>query len=220
MRWRPISTAIRRGWVPATFTSDNANATKPFGAIDTPGLSEIASGTAYPNFGWTLTQQPKVVPIDGSTISVVIDGVVVGHPGPLSPRSDIQAQFPGYANTDNAVGAYFVDTTAYSNGIHTIVWVVTDSAGSTEGIGSRYFTVENQTTAPASQAVAGTLVTAQAESHTVAGARAVFARTGYDEAAAFERVPLRGGKRQVVAREVDRIEVQLTTRQRGVRLAS
>ena len=104
-----------------SFTSDNANATKPFGAIDTPGLSEIASGTAYPNFGWTLTQQPKVVPFDGSTISVMIDGVVVGHPGPSSPRPDIQAQFPGYANTDNAVGAYVFDTTAYSNGLHTIV---------------------------------------------------------------------------------------------------
>ncbi len=194
-----------------SFTSDNANATKPFGAIDTPGLTEIASGTAYPNFGWTLTQQPKVVPIDGSTISVVIDGVAVGHPGPLAPRPDIQAQFPGYANTDNAVGAYVFDTTAYSNGLHTIVWVVTDSGGSTEGIGSRFFTVENQATAPASQAVAGTLVTAQAESHTVARARAVFARKGYDEAAAFERVPLRGGTYQVVSREVDRIEVQLTT---------
>ena len=107
-------------------------------------LSEIASGTAYPNFGWTLTQQPKVVPFHGSTITVIIDGVAVGHPVPCLP-GPTSALFPGYANTDNAVGAYVFDTTAYSNGLHTIAWVVTDSGGSTEGIGSRYFTVENQT---------------------------------------------------------------------------
>ena len=83
-----------------TFTSDNANATKPFGTIDTPGMSEVASGTAYPNFGWTLTQQPKVVPFDGSTITVVVDGVVVGHArsacthGPTSRRSSLATRTP------------------------------------------------------------------------------------------------------------------------------
>ena len=56
-----------------TFASDNANATKPFGSIETPGRSEIASGNSYLNFGWALTQQPKVIPFDGSTITVVVD---------------------------------------------------------------------------------------------------------------------------------------------------
>jgi hypothetical protein len=29
------------------------------------------------------------------------------------------------------------------NGVHTISWVVTDDAGVSDGIGSRYFTVQN-----------------------------------------------------------------------------
>ena len=33
-----------------------------------------------------------------------------------------------------------IDTTALSNGLHTIVWTATDSAGLTGGIGSRFFT--------------------------------------------------------------------------------
>ena len=36
-----------------------------------------------------------------------------------------------------------IDTTALSNGMHTIAWTVTDNLGSTEGIGSRYFRVSN-----------------------------------------------------------------------------
>ncbi|UCH98104.1 MAG: hypothetical protein JSV88_14975, partial [Candidatus Aminicenantes bacterium] len=31
----------------------------------------------------------------------------------------------------------------YENGVHTIAWSVTDDAGNTDGIGSRYFTIRN-----------------------------------------------------------------------------
>ena len=63
--------------------------------IDTPGMAMVASGTAYPNFGWTLTQQPKVVPFDGSTIDVLIDGVVVGHPGSTLATGRHPGALPG-----------------------------------------------------------------------------------------------------------------------------
>ena len=36
-----------------------------------------------------------------------------------------------------------MDTTVYENGVHTIQWTVTDSAGNTDGIGSRYFIIRN-----------------------------------------------------------------------------
>jgi hypothetical protein len=36
-----------------------------------------------------------------------------------------------------------LDTTALSNGVHTIAWIVTANNGETDGIGSRYFTVAN-----------------------------------------------------------------------------
>ena len=50
-----------------------------------------------------------MIPIDGSTIDVYIDGVVVGHPSYGHFRADIAALFPGYANSNGAVG--FISST-------------------------------------------------------------------------------------------------------------
>jgi Reeler domain len=126
-----------------TITVDNAHATKPFGTIDTPGQGETISGADYVNFGWALTPQPGIIPMDGSTITVVIDGVVVGHPTYGQFRSDISTLFPGYANSGGAVGFFHIDTTKLANGVHTISWNVFDNLGRGEGLGSRYFTVLN-----------------------------------------------------------------------------
>lgn len=126
-----------------TLDGQNASSTFPFGAIDTPGQGAVISGNAYVNFGWVLTPQPKIIPIDGSTINVLIDNVVVGHPTYNQYRSDIAGLFPGLRNTDGAVGFFVIDTTKYANGVHTISWTVTDSAGVVSGIGSRYFTIAN-----------------------------------------------------------------------------
>ncbi len=49
---------------------NNATATLPFGAIDTPGQGETIAGQRYLNWGWALTPQPKIIPTDGSTIQV------------------------------------------------------------------------------------------------------------------------------------------------------
>jgi Leucine-rich repeat (LRR) protein len=126
-----------------TITCDNANAVKPFGAIDTPGQGGSASGNKFVNWGWVLTPQPAAIPIDGSTISVWVDGVNIGHPAYNIYRSDIAGLFPGYANSNGAIGYFYLDTTAYENGVHTIQWLAGDDAGHTDGIGSRYFTVNN-----------------------------------------------------------------------------
>jgi beta-lactamase superfamily II metal-dependent hydrolase len=125
-----------------TIVAGNSTATKPFGTIDTPGQGQAVSGSVV-NFGWALTPQPSNIPVDGSTINVYIDGVFVGHPDYGHPRADIQALFPGYANTNTAVGAFVIDTTKLQNGVHSISWSVTDNAGNTSGIGSRFFTVAN-----------------------------------------------------------------------------
>jgi hypothetical protein len=126
-----------------TITVDNAHATKPFGTIDTPSQGGTASGNAYINFGWALTPNPAIIPIDGSTITVVIDGQLVGHPVYNNFRSDIATLFPGYMNSGGAVGYYSLDTTNLSNGVHTISWNVFDSLSRGEGLGSRYFNVFN-----------------------------------------------------------------------------
>ncbi|UCH94271.1 MAG: hypothetical protein JSV88_28940 [Candidatus Aminicenantes bacterium] len=126
-----------------TITCDNANAVKPFGAIDTPTQGGTASGSPFVNWGWVLTPQPNKIPTNGSTIDVWIDGVNVGHPHYNIYRSDIAALFPGYANSNGAAGYFYLDTTAYENGVHTIQWTAKDNAGNTDGIGSRYFTIQN-----------------------------------------------------------------------------
>ncbi|HVJ27922.1 MAG TPA: hypothetical protein VM493_10290 [Vicinamibacterales bacterium] len=126
-----------------TITCDNANAVRPFGAIDTPDQGGTVSGTTYTNFGWALTPKPNTIPTDGSTILVYIDGVPVGRPVYNNARADIAALFPNYNNSGGAIGYYQFNTTTLANGVHTISWVVTDNAGNAEGIGSRYFTVLN-----------------------------------------------------------------------------
>jgi hypothetical protein len=126
-----------------TIICDNANAVKPFGAIDTPTQGGTASGSSFINWGWVLTPQPNSIPIDGSTINVYVDGVNLGHPVYNIYRQDIATLFPGYANSNGAVGYFYLDTTSYENGVHTIQWTATDNDGNTDGIGSRYFTIQN-----------------------------------------------------------------------------
>jgi hypothetical protein len=126
-----------------TITCDNAHATAPFGSIDTPDQGGTVSGTGYVNFGWALTPQPNQIPTDGSTITVYIDGVPIGHPTYNGSRSDITTLFPGYANTNGAIGYMQFNSTQLANGVHTIAWGVVDNAGNAAGIGSRYFSVLN-----------------------------------------------------------------------------
>jgi hypothetical protein len=126
-----------------TITVDNANAIKPFGTIDTPTQGGTASGSAFVNFGWVLTPLPNTIPQDGSTIHVWINGRSVGQPEYNVYREDIAALFPGYNNSNGAIGYFKLDTTQYQNGVHTIAWSATDSAGNSAGIGSRYFSILN-----------------------------------------------------------------------------
>jgi hypothetical protein len=126
-----------------TIHADNANAVKPFGAIDTPTQGGIASGINFINWGWVLTPQPNSIPTDGSTISVWVDGVNIGHPTYNISKPNIATLFPGYANSNGAGGYFFLDTTSYTNGMHTIHWTARDSGGNSDGIGSRYFYIPN-----------------------------------------------------------------------------
>ncbi len=122
---------------------DNANRVKPFGTLDKPSQGGVISGTAFMNWGWALAPQPKFIPEDGSTILVWIDGLPVGHPDYGHYRSDIATKFPGYQNSNSAVGFFEIDTTAYANGVHTISWSVKDNQGASDGVGGRKFEIQN-----------------------------------------------------------------------------
>lgn len=127
-----------------TIIVDNAHAVKPFGAIDTPAQGGTASGTSYINWGWVLTAPPNHIPIDGSTINVYVDGIKMKDNFTYNLyRSDIAALFPTYANSNGALGRYYLTTIDYENGVHTICWTALDNAGNADGIGSRYFTIRN-----------------------------------------------------------------------------
>lgn len=127
-----------------TLIVSNAGSTTPFGTIDTPVQGGTASGNAFVNFGWAVTPNPaNIIPANGSTIWVYVDNVPLGHPVYNNFRVDIATLFPGLQNSNGAVGYFYIDTTTLTNGVHTISWSVTDSAGSVAGIGSRFFTVQN-----------------------------------------------------------------------------
>jgi len=126
-----------------TIYCDNANAVKPFGAIDTPTQGGIASGSSFRNHGWVLTPMPNSIPTDGSTINVFIDSVQLGQPTYNVYRSDVAELFPGYANSEGAHAYFDFDTTGYTNGVHSIYWTAEDTAGNKDGIGSRFFTIQN-----------------------------------------------------------------------------
>ncbi|MCP4151971.1 MAG: hypothetical protein GY757_29790, partial [bacterium] len=118
-------------------------AVKPFGAIDTPAQGGSASGSSFRNHGWVLTPMPNCMPTDGSTIGVYIDGIYNGTVNYSIYRPDVAGLFPGYCNSNLAHGYFDLNTTAFSNGVHTIAWIAGDDAGNADGIGSRYFTVGN-----------------------------------------------------------------------------
>ena len=112
-----------------------------------------------PNFGWALTPGSAMIPTDGSTMTVIVDGVALGTvdynhcragASPTPPagtcRDDIATLFPNvheHHSGSGAIGVFSVDTTTLANGLHTIVWAVTDDQGRADGIGSRFFNVLN-----------------------------------------------------------------------------
>ena len=216
-----------------TLTTDNDHASLPFGTIDTPGQGATASGSRYANFGWVLTQNPKFVPTDGSTIHVYVDGVDVGNASYNHYRSDIATFFPGLANSNGAVGFRIIDTTALSNGLHVIAWSASDNTGAFSGLGSRFFLVDNPATAltvaaPSADAeVMGELAltdamapTRTARAHAGALARRIDAapadsgplagRRGWQPDAAWQPYPVsRDGRTLVRGEEMDRFELFL-----------
>ena len=203
-----------------TITCANANATLPFGTIDTPIQGGMVSGTNFFNFGWALTPRPKTIPFDGSTITVLIDGASVGTVLYNNFRPDVAAVFSGLSNSNGAVGVRSIDTTLLTNGLHTISWTVVDDQGATEGIGSRYFTVANVSsplTAPVEATGRSTGMTQ--------GARArvdveelprdvpwMVGRRGWDLGAPYAIFsPSASGTFVVRGEEVGRVELQLTS---------
>ncbi|MEO7272124.1 MAG: hypothetical protein ABIX28_02385 [Vicinamibacterales bacterium] len=194
--------------------AQNASAREPFGAIDTPGQGETVAGSSYPNFGWVLSRVRNADPPHGGSVVVYVDGIAVGSPGGWAARSDLSALFPGYPGVDSALGVFGLNTYAFGNGLHTIVWVVTDNGGVASGVGSRYFSIFNstaQTTASSAMRAAGADLGRRPEQlPPVSAASAVAFRQGFQPATRSLALPSGiDGVRRVWATERDRLELRL-----------
>lgn len=116
---------------------------------------------------------------------------IFGNTSPLPALTTRGSNPTRYRNLDAAraaIGAFLLDSTTLSNGLHTIAWGVVDSAGRGEAIGSRFFTVLNGSTdapiadsAPAARPAATSDTPAPVE-------EGVRGRTGYGLDGAWKRM--------------------------------
>jgi len=96
---------------PTFLTMANATIAKPFGALDTPAQGQTVSGTLA-NFGWVLTPDSNtsadsgdiIIPTNGSTMVVVIDGAGAGNVTYDQCRGSVGNPVPAgvYCNDDVA----------------------------------------------------------------------------------------------------------------------
>jgi hypothetical protein len=192
-----------------TITVDNNHASKPFGGLDTPEYGQTMTGPFW-NYGWALT--PNATPactIANGSVTMHIDsgpGRAVSY-GDLRP--DIAASFAGFSNGNNSGGASYLDTTMLTNGVHSIGWLVYDTCGRGDGIGSRFFTVLNGGARPIGDAPGAPLSAAR-------GAAPAVSRPSTDSVSvrhvggAWEVVaPNADATRVIEVGQSDRIEVQL-----------
>ena len=103
-----------------TITCDNAHATKPFGAIDTPEQGGVASG------GLCQLRVGADAAAEDDSDRRLDDHRArrrrVGRDGELQPLPlGHRGAFPGCNNTNGAIGFRVIDTTTLANGTHTIV---------------------------------------------------------------------------------------------------
>ncbi len=197
-----------------TINVDNQNAKLPFGAIDTPLQGGGASGKTYINFGWVLTPPPNLIPIDGSTIFVLIDSVPIHKVTYGDARTDIRDLFPGYLNHEAAGGHYYIDTSKYSNGVHTIAWVATDNAGNTGGIGSRFFNIMNseQDLVIQKQKQENKIFPVVSSQQNLSpGTHSIKYRKGFsNDSQLIELYPNKKGVATITIEELERLEIYLT----------
>ena len=191
-------------------TFDNTNSVFPFGTIDRPIQGGTMSGSSYANQGWVLAQPGRAIPLDGSTLRLLIDGVVRPNAAGYNfPRPDVATLFPNppYLNSGGPAAQFIIDTTQFTNGIHTIVWTATDNLGVTQGIGSRYVDIQNPQ-GPLTEALAARSEAALAS---VPLATAfVWDRTGFDDR--DWSVQFAGSRtREIKATHGERIEIAIDT---------
>lgn len=134
---------------------------------------------------------------------------VFGHPvaaGLFTPRTENPTRFRNLDSGTGAIGHVRVDSTALTNGLHSLAWAVTDSAGRTAGLGSRYVRVMNDA-AKASPTVAGG--TDGQPARRPASSSSLWVRTGFSSGAPWAQGIMGGdGQYRIELDGLSRLELR------------
>ncbi|HVN33596.1 MAG TPA: hypothetical protein VMT45_16580 [Thermoanaerobaculaceae bacterium] len=120
----------------------------PIGALDNPGDGNIYVSGVYPVTGWVIDADGirSTTASDGKVladIEVMVDDMVVGQALYPLPRPDVAIAHPDVATGFNSGFQMNLDTTRFTNGVHTISVRVWDTLGMSTVIGSTDVWLEN-----------------------------------------------------------------------------
>jgi hypothetical protein len=124
-----------------TVTVDNTINWAPIGALDSPGGQNIYVSSVYPVTGWVLDADGvrTTTATDGKVladIEVMVDDMVVGQALYPLPRPDVANAHPDVAGSLNSGFQMNLDTTRFTNGMHTVSVRAWDALGLSRVIGS------------------------------------------------------------------------------------
>ncbi len=118
-----------------TFNVSNSEALPAIGCIEVPASEAVISGTDYNVQGWYLDGE------EVSKVEIMVDEIILGEAVYGDSRPDVQTAYPDY-NNGNSGFHYILDTTALSNGEHTLIVVETNTLDQTSAKQVK-FTVNN-----------------------------------------------------------------------------
>ena len=108
----------------------------PFGELEMPGPNQPMNGV-FPVTGWALDNSEVV------DIEVMVDGQVIGQANSGVARPDINHRFPTIPNSANAGFIRMLNTSTFTNGVHTLAVRLRDDEGATRVIGRRFVQIMN-----------------------------------------------------------------------------
>lgn len=113
-----------------TFQVNKSINQAPFGELELPGLNQPMNGV-FPVTGWALDDSGI------STIEIMVDGLVIGSAVSGIHRPDIGNRFPSHPGSDFAGFIRMLNTTDFTNGVHSISVRLRDNEGASRVIGYR-----------------------------------------------------------------------------------
>jgi hypothetical protein len=103
----------------------------PFGELEMPGPNQPMNGV-YPLTGWALDDGEVTL------VEVLVDGLSIGHAVTGVHRPDIGHRFPSHPDAARAGFVRMLNTTVFTNGVHSVAIRVTDDDGASRVIGRRF----------------------------------------------------------------------------------